>query len=192
MCIDSVCVQSLQTNRIIREFTAENFMRVNIRDENMDPLCSLFGDLVNLTDHVGEILRSGIQIGDAKYDYLASSNSQIRTHSCWFVEEDGKGFDKKADIIRQGIGDLQCTLHSWLLCALVLVCDSSMVRGPQQSRTWPATSREWAKASPHRKKRFRLMHTSYRTSRAGSLYSRTGSERYRGSWQRRCGWGAAD
>lgn len=81
-------------------------MRVNVREETMDNMCALFGDLVNLTIRIGEVLRWGIRIADTCYDYLASSNSQLRNHSCWFIEEDGKGEDRKAHTIRRGIGDL--------------------------------------------------------------------------------------
>lgn len=90
-------------------------MRVNVRDETMENLSSLFGDLINLTARLGDILRQGIRISDTCYDYLASSNSQLRNHSCWFIEEDGKGEDRRAHTIRRGIGNLD----SKLLCIFI-------------------------------------------------------------------------
>lgn len=161
-------------------------MRVSIRDETMEPLCSLFGDLSNLTEHVGNILRTGIQVGNSSYDYLASSNSQIRNHSCWFVEEDGKGFDKKSDIIRQGIGDLNCKSQFSLFSVLVLQKDLRMVCFSQLSPMLRVMCQEWDKVFQPPTKLLKRMPLSCKTSRKETLCSQMELERYLFSLLRRC------
>ncbi|GMH41422.1 hypothetical protein BSKO_09332 [Bryopsis sp. KO-2023] len=96
----------MQTNRVLSDHQTDNFLRVNIRDETMENLTSIFGELGELVGRVGTVMREGIDIADTHYDYLASSNSQMRSHSCWFVEENGLAKDGTADIIRRSMGEL--------------------------------------------------------------------------------------
>lgn len=77
---------------------------MNIRDENNDFLSSLFGDLTAVVNRVNQLMGGGMRIADVQYQYLASSNSQLRNHSCYFIEDNGTGIAEK---IRENMGDLR-------------------------------------------------------------------------------------
>eukprot|EP00210_Caulerpa_lentillifera_P002746 g2625.t1 len=79
----------IQTNRTVRNNGEENFVRVGIRDETSENLTGLHGHLTKVMNRVNEILTNGIKIGNVEYHYLASSSSQLRGHSCYFIEEKG-------------------------------------------------------------------------------------------------------
>lgn len=87
----------------MRKYSNENFMRVNIRDENSEKLTSNYGDLKHLVDRLRDIFQNGIYMNPFLYKYLASSNSQLRNHSCYFIQDDGTC---KPDRIRSEIGNL--------------------------------------------------------------------------------------
>eukprot|EP00803_Ostreobium_quekettii_P004897 evm.model.scf_108.3 EVM.evm.TU.scf_108.3 scf_108:8471-14081(-) len=94
----------MQTNRVLRKYKPEHFIRVSIRDENFDKLTAMNGDIGDLLARVAGVLRRGFRIGSTlDYEYLAGSNSQIREHACYFVEKRAE----TADSIRKWIGDLQ-------------------------------------------------------------------------------------
>ena len=78
-------------------------MRVNIRDEDGDDLCSLHGDLTHIIERIRTLLVDGLKLDGVTYRYLASSNSQTRNHSCYFVEDTKC---EVADTIRGNVGDL--------------------------------------------------------------------------------------
>lgn len=93
-----------QTNRVLRKYESGNFIRVSIRDENFDKVSTLRGEVTNLLDRVGKVMREGFRVGCTTfYSYLASSNSQIREHACWFVEAQSTA---SASDIREWIGEL--------------------------------------------------------------------------------------
>lgn len=77
------------SNRVLREFNPDNFIRVHFRDENFLKL-SVIGanaSIDNLMDvGVKGVLDNGIVIGDRRFEFLAMSSSQLRTHGCWFVD----------------------------------------------------------------------------------------------------------
>jgi len=120
----------MQTNRIIRECDAGSFIRMHLRDEDSNMLSTLFGNLDRVVDRIYSLMMDGIKIGDRTYRYLASSNSQMRNHSCYFIEDnDGT----VAESIRSRIGDLSGQLN-FNLTSFELV--------GQVSLTWHSTCPE--------------------------------------------------
>lgn len=104
--VDGVSFISLctQTNRVLREFGAPNFIRVSLKDEDFEKLSSGEYIIENLLKRVALFLKNGFKLGDASsYSYVGASNSQIRDHACWFVRDDGTNVAAR---IRQWIGDL--------------------------------------------------------------------------------------
>ncbi|CAD7695531.1 unnamed protein product [Ostreobium quekettii] len=94
----------MQTNRVLRKFKSDKFIRISIRDDNLDKLSTIKGEISALIARVAKVMKAGFSIGNTtKYMYLAGSNSQTREHACWFLEES----ETTADYIRTWIGDLQ-------------------------------------------------------------------------------------
>ncbi|KXS22224.1 RdRP-domain-containing protein [Gonapodya prolifera JEL478] len=80
------------SNRVIREMKnqfnvpEDHFLRVEFRDEKFDQ--KVFGNRLpstaSLVDRVRSVLDEGIFLGSRRYEYLASSASQLRDHQAWF------------------------------------------------------------------------------------------------------------
>jgi len=90
----------LQNNRVLRNFNPSNFLCVNIRDEDFSMISGSSADLTELLMHVKEIFDGGIQVCGDDYAFLGCSNSQLRSHSCWFVKATAH-----PDGIREWMGD---------------------------------------------------------------------------------------
>ncbi|CAN8004177.1 unnamed protein product, partial [Ixodes hexagonus] len=98
--------QPVCTSRIMSCFQPEYAVRVIIRDEDGNMLSFSLG--VNREDFLSQNTRprllAGFTIGGRKYEFLASSTSQLRSHGVWFYSRDANGFT--AENIRGAIGDL--------------------------------------------------------------------------------------
>lgn len=74
------------TNRVLRYFDPDKFLRFSIRDSNMS---SFRNDLTVDQDYVYEYFRrimlEGLVIGSRKYFFLAATTSQLKEHNAWFV-----------------------------------------------------------------------------------------------------------
>ena len=93
------------SNRVLREFGADNFIRVHFRDEDFLKLSVIRSNssIDNLLEvGVRGCLDDGIVIGGRKFEFLAMSSSQLRGHSCWFVDE-----KLGADQIRSWLGSFE-------------------------------------------------------------------------------------
>lgn len=78
------------SNRVLREFGPDHFIRVHFRDEDFDKLSIIranasIDNLLNVG--VKGALDNGICIGGRRFEFLAMSSSQLRGHGCWFVDE---------------------------------------------------------------------------------------------------------
>ncbi|OQR94265.1 RNA-directed RNA polymerase [Achlya hypogyna] len=72
------------SNRVLRMYAAhvDRFLRVSFVDENFGPLYGAkAGPIVS---RVEALLTDGIVIAGETYTFLGYSNSQLRSHSCWF------------------------------------------------------------------------------------------------------------
>lgn len=87
-------------NRVLRQYETESFLCVSVRDEDLSKLSAGRGSLDPLLDGINRILDEGLDIAGQRFQFLGSSNSQLRNHSCWFVEP-----KYEPDVIRRWMGD---------------------------------------------------------------------------------------
>jgi len=90
----------MQNNRVLRNFDPSNFVCVNIRDEDFSKLSGSSGDLAVVLEYLKRIFDQGIEVCGDRYSFLGCSNSQLRSHSCWFVKASAN-----PDDIRKWMGD---------------------------------------------------------------------------------------
>ncbi|KAK3698052.1 hypothetical protein QZH41_010823, partial [Actinostola sp. cb2023] len=90
----------MQNNRVLRNFDPSNFVCVNIRDEDFSKLSGSSGDLSVVLVYLKRIFDQGIEVCGDRYSFLGCSNSQLRSHSCWFVKASAN-----PDDIRKWMGD---------------------------------------------------------------------------------------
>ena len=90
-------------NRVVREFGVERFVRVVLRDEDMELLSGSACSLEKPIKVITTFLRRDLAIGDRRYHFLGCSNSQMREHGFWMYASDGR---HTVDNIRQWMGDL--------------------------------------------------------------------------------------
>ncbi|ORD99367.1 RDR1 [Hepatospora eriocheir] len=79
--------QSIETNRILRYFDNDKFIRVSFRDENLTSKYKNDDTINNdcVYDYFRSIMLNGIFIGNRKYFFLIMTNSQMHEHTAWFV-----------------------------------------------------------------------------------------------------------
>ena len=87
-------------NRVLRHYDTDNFLCVSIRDEDLSKLSAGRGSLDVLLDGVNRVLDEGLEVAGRRFHFLGSSNSQLRNHSCWFVDP-----RSRPDDIRRWMGD---------------------------------------------------------------------------------------
>ncbi|CAH1261858.1 Hypp2472 [Branchiostoma lanceolatum] len=92
-------------NRVVREYGVDNFMRVAFRDEDFNKLTAPNPNSIKcVTTRVKDVLQRGITIGRRHFEYLGSSNSQMREHGCWMYAADED--ETTTSDIRAWMGDL--------------------------------------------------------------------------------------
>lgn len=99
-------------NRLLRRFNdkIDCFVRVSFMDENLYPVWARSACINNeIFQRVFDFLRFGFSVHGRTYEFLMFSQSQIRSHSCWFV--DSKNLGHSSESIRSWMGDashIQC------------------------------------------------------------------------------------
>lgn len=106
-----------ETNRVIRKYkqNIELFVRTNFTDENLSKGYYFGDDNKQLLHHIYTYLKDGILlhradpangVGEARLKSLSYSNSQMKNHSLWMVQEsEDKGL--KADTIIKELGEFE-------------------------------------------------------------------------------------
>ena len=92
----------MEKNRVLRHFRQSRFLCLQIRDEDFSPLAKHTGNIVEILARLKRLLGNRVLAGGTHHDFLGCSNSQLRSHSCWFV---APGVDHNADSIRRWMGD---------------------------------------------------------------------------------------
>lgn len=94
-------------NRVLREVDADYALRVTFRDDSLQPLSHSLAFHQQkdemLERIVAKFLQEGIQVGDRKFVFLATSCSQLRDHGVWLYATDARG--RSAQSIRRWMGD---------------------------------------------------------------------------------------
>lgn len=115
-------------NRVIREFShcIDRFLRVSFTDEDWNRLQISRADepMEELYGRVRHILREGLVVGGRYFEFLATSSSQLREHSCWFFAPTD---DLKAADIRDWMGDFSHIRNVGKYAARMGQCFSSTV-----------------------------------------------------------------
>ena len=86
-------------NRVLRNYDTNDFLCVSIRDEDLSKMSAARGNIDDLLDGMKLKLDEGLEIAGQRFQFLGSSNSQLRNHSCWFV-----GLSSLPDDIRRWMG----------------------------------------------------------------------------------------
>ena len=76
-------------NRVVREFGVDRFLRVVLRDEDMELLSASAISLDEPVRVITEFMRHDLAIGNRRYHFLGCSNSQMRQHGFWMYAGDG-------------------------------------------------------------------------------------------------------
>ena len=92
----------MSRNRVLRKYDTSKFLCVNIRDEDFSKLSAAGGGIDHVLQRLKGILDNGVEVSGHRFLYLGSSNSQLRSHSCWFVEPSPR---TQPDEIRRWMGD---------------------------------------------------------------------------------------
>ncbi|KAL8279159.1 hypothetical protein RQP46_008415 [Phenoliferia psychrophenolica] len=100
------------SNRITRlygEKNASHFLRVSFREESSDNIRSIRGCDVEelIRSRFASAMRSGLDLGGRRFDFLAWSSSSIKEHTSFFVTSfpDSSGTIINAHTIRSSLGD---------------------------------------------------------------------------------------
>lgn len=84
------------TNRILTRFkeNIDKFLTITFCSVKFQKMSYCFDNCKSLVNnHIQPILKYGLKIGSHKYKFLCYSNSQLRSHSIWMIEENpDKGF----------------------------------------------------------------------------------------------------
>ena len=102
-----------KSNSVVSNFDSEYFLRAAFKDEDGQPYRwdREVDSREILQTRVGDVLRNGIDLAGRHFDFLAYSNSAIRSHCVWFMApfcHASRGLIT-ADIIRSSLGDFSKT-----------------------------------------------------------------------------------
>ncbi len=94
------------SNRVIRKYGPDLFLRVRFRDEDMRKLntSQSFSNMSSIYARIKRFLLDGVEIAADKYEFLAMSSSQMREHSCWMFKKT-KQLD--ARVVRSWMGNFE-------------------------------------------------------------------------------------
>ena len=68
----------------------DDFIRVSfLTEDHQKGQYSGVGHNESLLNHIQNLMRNGFKIGRKNFKFLHYSNSQLKSHSCWFMNETG-------------------------------------------------------------------------------------------------------
>ena len=95
-----------RTNHLLRKYSdyKENFLKMNIFDEDKNKLYFSSFAAMKLSKFISELMHEGLYIGSRYFQFISSSNSQMKNCSFWLVNLEGTKFEKRENIIME-LGD---------------------------------------------------------------------------------------
>lgn len=98
--------QPISTSRIVRHFEPDHALRLLLRDEDGTKMSFSLGVQRQhfLFANTRPRLLDGFLIAGRRYEFLATSSSQLRSHGAWFYSLDSCG--RSAGDVRDALGDL--------------------------------------------------------------------------------------
>lgn len=126
-----------ESNRVIRKFKQllPNFIRLSFVNEDNDKGYYFNGDGCQnnfILGYIFRIISQGFSLGKCNFKFLAYSNSQLKSHSAWFLCENNPhakvdqdkiaefmgNFDKETNILKKFARKGQCFSTSKYICTL--------------------------------------------------------------------------
>ena len=79
--------QEEESNRVIRQFKTNlhSFIRLNFMDDKNGKGYYSADGAQSILGYLHKILQHGVWLGNAEYRFLSYSNSQLKSHACWFL-----------------------------------------------------------------------------------------------------------
>lgn len=101
------CDANAETNRVLRHFDQDKFIRVTIRnDDGGKFLNDSEMNQDGVYDYFRRIMLEGLIVGPRRYFFLAATTSQLKQHSAWFITpHDSNGVLIGADYVKSWLGD---------------------------------------------------------------------------------------
>ena len=93
----------MELNRVLRNYDPDCFVSVSIREEDYSKLRGNKASLEVVLEVIKGYMLRGLPLAGRNYEYVGGSNSQMRSHGCWFVQPTWRG---DAEDIRSWMGDL--------------------------------------------------------------------------------------
>lgn len=96
-----------ETNRVIREFCRNQpcFIRLNFMTDNGDRGFYANSFSKGVLGYIHLMMQNGICLGDRQLTFLSYSNSQLKSHSCWFLCRDDVNHAVHESSIENFMGD---------------------------------------------------------------------------------------
>ena len=124
-------------NRVLRQFSEhlDRFLRISFTDEDSSRLQVSKTDepIEELYKRVRRILRDGLVVGGRHFEFLATSSSQLREHSCWFFSPT---HDLTADHIRSWMGNFSHIRNVAKYAARMGQCSLARSQGKNAGSKW--------------------------------------------------------
>jgi hypothetical protein len=97
-----------QSNKVLRDERYKNhsadFLRVNFVNEHLQKGYYSGKRYLYKLGHIHQIMSQGFYFSDQKYHFLSYTNSQLSTHSTWFLKKDNTRNFSNESII-EGFGN---------------------------------------------------------------------------------------
>ena len=95
-----------KTNHLIRKYSEYNdhFLKINIVDEDKNKMYFNSFTAQKLSCFISSLMHEGIYIGSRFFQFISSSNSQMKNCSFWLINIEGTRFVKRENIIQE-LGD---------------------------------------------------------------------------------------
>lgn len=96
--------QEDESNRVIREYKEilPNFLRLSFTAEDFGKGFYFNHTENGMLGHIHRILTNGFGLGNKQFNFIGYSNSQLKSHSCWYFCRDEKYPDEKLLIDKMG------------------------------------------------------------------------------------------
>lgn len=99
--------QEEESNRVIREFKTNlhSFVRLNFMNDSKEKGYYFAESSESILGYIHKVMQHGITLGDVPYQFLSYSNSQLKSHACWFLGKDDRYSQLEEDEIEAFMGD---------------------------------------------------------------------------------------
>jgi len=99
--------QEEESNRVIRQFKANlhSFVRLNFMTDSNDKGYYFAEGSEGILGYIHKVMQHGLKLGNVLYQFLSYSNSQLKSHACWFLCRDDQYSQLSEESIEACMGD---------------------------------------------------------------------------------------